>query len=330
MRPPDKFDMVDMEGIDLLEVQGDTIPGLYNKLVESITLCRYQCLYNWSFNGVLIPPTYVEMEERSDGVWINEGVMVDEEDVVHIASIEPEPPAPVEPAIQSLSVIENGIYTVPSGVDGFNPVSVNVPSSSMLELDHVPLDSEGNVGDYCISTIPLEVTGFCLKITKVARGNNTNFTYWGTSAFRVTLEDGNGNEVDITELQNYSIWLSYRTLNHNTSSQNQLFTNTVSGTYIERSELPGYIAISADNISDYTLKSFSLCRRQDPNYIDYLVTFDVFWFRNADTVGDSILSLTNLTQQDWPAGELVNFSVNEKPEEKKLFYKTESGWIQII
>lgn len=129
MRPPDKFDMVDMEGIDLLAVQGETIPGLYNKLVESITLCRYQCVYNWAFNGILIPPTYVEMEVEEDGVWINEGVMVDEEDVVHIASIEPEPPTPVEPVIESLSVTENGVYTAPSGVDGYSPITVNVPSS---------------------------------------------------------------------------------------------------------------------------------------------------------------------------------------------------------
>lgn len=125
---PDKFNMVDMEGIDLLAVQGETIPGLYNKLVESIAQCRYQCVYNWAFNGVLIPPTYVEMEERSDGVWINEGVMVDEEDVVHISSIEPEPPTPIEPVIEPLSVTANGIYTVPSGTDGYNPVDVNVSS----------------------------------------------------------------------------------------------------------------------------------------------------------------------------------------------------------
>lgn len=142
--------MVDMEGIDLLAAQGETIPGLYNKLVESIALCRYQCVYNWSFNSILIPPTYVEMEEREDGVWINEGVMVDEEDVVHIASIEPEPPTPILPVIEELSVTENDTYTVPQGVDGFNPVVVNVPSEGGIEFrTTVPLDSEGSDGDVC-------------------------------------------------------------------------------------------------------------------------------------------------------------------------------------
>ena len=78
---PDKFNMVDMGGIDLIESQGVAVEGLYQKLVESIALCRYQCLYNWKFNGILIPPSYVEMEVREDEVWINEGVSVDEEDV---------------------------------------------------------------------------------------------------------------------------------------------------------------------------------------------------------------------------------------------------------
>lgn len=129
---PDKFDMVDMGGIDLLEVQGETIPGLYNKLVESIAQCRYQCVYNWAFNAVLIPPTYVEMEVREDAVWINEGVSVDEENVVHIYSIEPEPPAPIEPEIEPLIVTENGEYYAPVGVDGYNPVTVSIPSEEPI------------------------------------------------------------------------------------------------------------------------------------------------------------------------------------------------------
>lgn len=129
---PDKFDMVDMGGIDLIESQGVAVEGLYQRLVESITLCRYQCLYNWKFNGILIPPSYVEMVVRDGSVRINEGVNVDENDVVHIYSIEPEPPAPILPVIESLSVVENGIYQVPTGVDGYNPVSVNVPQQAAV------------------------------------------------------------------------------------------------------------------------------------------------------------------------------------------------------
>ena len=87
---PDKFNMVDMEGIDLLEVQGIVVEGIYDKLVESITLCRYQCLYNWKFDGILIPPTYVEMEVgENEEVVINSGITVTSDDIIHLYSIEP-------------------------------------------------------------------------------------------------------------------------------------------------------------------------------------------------------------------------------------------------
>ena len=34
------------------------------------------------------------------------------------------------PVIQALSVTENGTYTAPSGVDGYSPVTVQVPNPS--------------------------------------------------------------------------------------------------------------------------------------------------------------------------------------------------------
>ena len=131
---PDKFNMVDMEGIDIIESQDLAVHGLYQKLVDSIAQCRYQCLYNWKFDGIIIPPSYVEMEVREDGVWINEGVSVDENDVVHIYSIEPEPPSPILPEIEPLTVTENGEYYAPVGVDGYNPVNVNVPSQVVMNF----------------------------------------------------------------------------------------------------------------------------------------------------------------------------------------------------
>ena len=144
---PDKFNMVDMEGIDIITSQGEEISGLYQKLVESIAQCRYQCIYNWKFDGILIPPTYVEMTIIDDVVWINEGVSVDEEDVIRIYSLEP--PAP-EPNILELSVTENGTYVVPEGYDGYNPVSVEVSPV----LDQLAVTANGTY------TPPTGVDGF--------------------------------------------------------------------------------------------------------------------------------------------------------------------------
>lgn len=124
---PNKFNMVDMEGIDLIESQGVEVPGLYQKLVESIAQCRYQCLYNWKFDGILIPPTYVEMIATDEEVSINGGVSVDLDDVVHIESLV------IRPRIEALSVSENGTYTPEDGVDGFAPVEVEVEVNPTIE-----------------------------------------------------------------------------------------------------------------------------------------------------------------------------------------------------
>ncbi len=165
---PDKFNMVDMEGIDLIESQGVEVPGLYQKLVESIAQCRYQCLYNWKFDGIIIPPTYVEMVATDESVSINGGVSVDLDDIVHIDSLSRDPVieslniaangtytpeegvdgfAPVEvevnPVIEALEVSENGVYAPPTGVDGYSPVTVSVQASApkyeYLEPDYAGL-----------------------------------------------------------------------------------------------------------------------------------------------------------------------------------------------
>ena len=122
---PDKFNMVDMGGIDLIMMQGEAVLGLYDKLMAAISNCQYQCLYNWLFDGVLIPPTYVQLTDNDGEVYLNEGVSVTSDDVIHIYSVEPSPP---DPEIIPLLAEENGTYTVPSGKDGFNPVTVDVPS----------------------------------------------------------------------------------------------------------------------------------------------------------------------------------------------------------
>lgn len=143
---PDKFNMVDMGGIDLIMMQGEEVPGLYDTLVESITQCRYQCLYNWFFDGIVIPPTYVEMEvNEEDEVAINEGVTVSPDDVIHIHSLEP---GPVDPKIIPLLAEENGVYNVPAGIDGYSPVTVNVsgggskiiPAYQGLSYGYIGLD----------------------------------------------------------------------------------------------------------------------------------------------------------------------------------------------
>lgn len=158
---PDKFNMVDMDGIDLIMAQGEEIPGLYNRLVESIAQCRYQCLYNWFFDGVVIPPSYVEMEvNEDDEVEINEGVTVSPDDVIHIYSVEP---GPVDPEIIPLLAEENGVYNVPAGKDGFNPVTVDVPS-------YTPVINSLTITENGTYTAPSGVDGYSPITVDVSSG----------------------------------------------------------------------------------------------------------------------------------------------------------------
>lgn len=197
---PDKFNMVDMEGIDLIESQGVEVPGLYQKLMESIAQCRYQCLYNWKFDGILIPPTYVEMTATDESVSINGGVSVDLDDIVHIESLVVVPvldvlsvtengvytpeqgidgfssvEVEVNPVIESLEVSENGIYTAPEGTDGYSPVTVQIPMPKYeyLEPDYAGLGYSyvSTTGDYYGSN----AFGQMLSIYEVPAGNYVVF-----------------------------------------------------------------------------------------------------------------------------------------------------------
>ena len=146
---PNKLSMVDLGGIDIVESQGVEIPGIYNKLVESILQCRYQVIYNWKFDGILIPPTYVEMEIDDSEVKINNYVSVSNTDVVYIHSLE----ITIPPVINELSVTENGEYHVPEGVDGYDPVIVNIPP-------YVPVISSLSITENGTYVAPEGVDGY--------------------------------------------------------------------------------------------------------------------------------------------------------------------------
>ena len=165
---PDKFNMVDMGGVDLIMMQGEAVPGLYDKLMAAISNCRYQCLYNWIFDGVLIPPVYVQIEVDDGEVFLNEGVSVTSDDVIHIYSVEP--PAP-EPEIIPLLAEENGVYNVPTGKDGFNPVTVDVPS-------YTPVINSLSVTENGTYTAPTGVDGYSPVVVNVSGGSGGEVLFY--------------------------------------------------------------------------------------------------------------------------------------------------------
>lgn len=358
---PDKFDMVDMGGIDLIMMQGEEVPGLYNRLVESIAQCRYQCLYNWLFDGVIIPPTYVELEvNENDEVEINEGVTVTSDDVIHIYSIEP--PAP-EPTIISLLAEDNGTYNVPEGVDGFNPVNVSVnpplqnieiiengeytPSTgyygfSSVDVD-VPVGSNvivsnspptadvGENGQYYIYEATADIK-YGIQLITVGRGTNYSFNYWGARDIDFVFTDGE-NEYHLRNFSNaHCYWAAG---NVNAFARQDENINGQTGSYYEHSGLPGWYEISASVPSGLALAKVRICGRNDSNN-DFWRTFKIGqWFQRRSFI-NTLLYKENLVLTDWDRSSTsayTEFTLLEPviPEPSiypHLYQKFNGTWIQ--
>lgn len=191
---PNKFSMVDLDGIDIVESQGVEIPGLYQKLVNAIAQCRYQVIYNWKFDSILIPPSYVEMVMNGSEVKINSNISVSDADIVYIHSLEP--PAP-EPVINSLLVSENGVYTAPEGVDGFDPVTVNVPAPQ-------PVIESKTITENGVYNAPIGVDGYNPVVVNVQGVGRLNI-YSGLFDIRdgTVTENADYYYTDFVDISNY-------------------------------------------------------------------------------------------------------------------------------
>lgn len=121
---PYSYNMVDMGGIDLAEANGTVVDGLYDKIVEAVNDCGDVVLYNWKFAGIEIAPQHTQILVGETSILINSVIQVTELDAVSIITLDP--PTPVG-GIVPLVATENRVYTAVPPVDGFNPVTVEVP-----------------------------------------------------------------------------------------------------------------------------------------------------------------------------------------------------------
>lgn len=93
------------------------------------------------------------------------------------------------PVVEPLTVTENGTYTAPSGVDGYNPVTVNVAGSGGDEWEEFLIAQIGDDQTFPVTKLPEGVT--VIQSSKFAYWTNLNLTslpdgithIWG-NAFR--------------------------------------------------------------------------------------------------------------------------------------------------
>lgn len=119
---PSTYKMVDLGGIDLAEVNGRVVSGIYNKVSSAMNSCRIAIFCNWKFADIVIAPAHVLISvDETGGFLVNDLISVSQDDTVKLIGVVP------EPVLQELSATANGEYVPPEGVDGFSLVNVNVP-----------------------------------------------------------------------------------------------------------------------------------------------------------------------------------------------------------
>lgn len=146
---PQAYNIVSLDNLDLAEVNGDVVEGIYSELLEAIDACGVLMIANWRFAGIQIPPSYCTILQFDGYITLNGFIRITEEDRIYMEGLYPviEPvqftengvyaapsgvsgysPVTVEvlPVIESVQFTENGVYAVPSGVDGYGPITVNV------------------------------------------------------------------------------------------------------------------------------------------------------------------------------------------------------------
>lgn len=152
---PYSYNMVDMGGIDLVEVNGTVVPGIYEKIYDAANDCGDVVLYNWKFAGIDITPQYTQILGENPIV-INGVIQVTELDQITIVGVGPEPPEPPEPPTPAilvpLVVTENGTYDPADyEADGFSSVEVEVePPVTIRNASRIVTTSTGG-GDAAVS-----------------------------------------------------------------------------------------------------------------------------------------------------------------------------------
>lgn len=184
---PYSYNMVDMGGVDLAEVNGTVVPGIYSRIVEAVNSCGDAILYNWKFASIEITPQYVQILLGETSLIINGAIQVTELDEVTIIGTEPPPPS-----VTPLVATENAQYTPEPPNVGFNPVTVAVPIPPSPTIVNISIAENGtyNPQDY-------NADGFGVVSVNVSGG------YTSLRAIHVWTHTTGGNNASVYVQEGY-------------------------------------------------------------------------------------------------------------------------------
>lgn len=121
------YNMVSLDNLDLAEANGDIVEGIYSKILEAMNACGVLMIANWRFADIPIPPSYCTILQFDGYITLNGVIKITSSDEVFIEGVYP------DVVITPVQFTENGVYEATEGVDGYNPVTVEVPDPVIIE-----------------------------------------------------------------------------------------------------------------------------------------------------------------------------------------------------
>ena len=137
------------------EFQRLSVPDSYEKASGALTAGTYVTVYKWLYQGFMLAPSLCDAVDATDHINLvdrtNGGIIqVYPDDTITVAG----GIAPSGAVIVPLQASSNGVYNAPSGVDGYNPVSIAVPSQSEPVIEPLSVSANG------VYTSPAGVYGY--------------------------------------------------------------------------------------------------------------------------------------------------------------------------
>lgn len=178
---PVTYKMIDLNGLDLAEINGEEVLGIYNKISSAYTTSRFAIMCNWKFADIVLAPAHVLITvDENNNFIINDWILVSQNDTIRLIGVIP------EPVLVELTVTENGTYVPATGQDGFSEVNVNLsipqPYNDNPTEDGVAspgLSSEWSRGDHIHlhDTSKLDISDFVWTKVEVNQyGSDTTTT----------------------------------------------------------------------------------------------------------------------------------------------------------